>query len=96
MSSETTCQQSKPSAAPVGRKYNRWTREQERFLFAQPEIKTHLRNKTASGAILGQLLIQRSVRLLNDKDWKAITNKIHNMNNLEKTRLQRQENERSM
>ncbi|KAJ8034113.1 hypothetical protein HOLleu_20819 [Holothuria leucospilota] len=48
-----------PSYSTVGRKYNKWTKPQEDFLFSQQIIKKHLKRKTAPGRIEGEFTIKK-------------------------------------
>lgn len=73
------------------RQYKKWTPAQEKFLFAQQEIKQLTRKRKAPGRTLSELVIKRSKGLYANKTWKDIKNKVHNYNNSEKAKLKRQE-----
>ena len=73
------------------RNYNRWKETQKQFLLAQREVQTLLKTRKAPNKVLCFLLIKRGDGLLQDKTWKDIQNKIHNLNNKAKFHLRRHE-----
>lgn len=73
----------------VGRKYNKWTPKQEKFLFSQKIIKQHIKKKSTPGKLEGELLIKMSKGILKDKTWKEIKDKIHNVNKKEQRNMRK-------
>lgn len=72
-----------------GRQYNKWSPDQERFLESQREVEILLKSKRCANKSLCLLVKNRSKGLLDDKLWKDIKNKIHNMNNKSLAQLQK-------
>lgn len=91
LATPTDGQKDDPSKNDDGRQYNKWTKSQEDFLFAQPEIKKLTRKRKVPGKTIADVVSQRSRGLLDNKSWKDIKNKVHNFNKVQKDRLKRKE-----
>ena len=73
----------------AGRKYNKWTQQQEEFLLAQKNIQKHIKRKSTPGKLEGQLTIERRKGVLSDKSWKEIKDKVHYINQKEHRNLKK-------
>ena len=74
-----------------GRKYVRWSHEEEAYLCHNASAKALLSQWKVPGKVWCENFIAESRGVLHNKSWKDIKNKMHNIQTTEKARLKRRE-----